>query len=97
MSNKVTSIDKLNELLFMTIEGLQNNKDPQASECEKIDPETGNAIANVSKVIIDGYKVKVQALNMYQKTMNPTALREASIESGIISSAKELPEHKWND
>lgn len=85
MANNI-SIDRLNEHLFESIEMLKNNKDPQASDNEKMDIETAKAIADLGKVAIEGYKVKAQVLNMMQKTDNPKHLRETSIESGIFEA-----------
>lgn len=83
---KQISIDSLNAHLFETIEGLKNSKDPNASECEKMDLETAKAISNVGKVIIEGYKVKAQVLGMLTKADNPQIALQASKDSGIIDS-----------
>lgn len=83
--NKQISIDKLNEHLFETIEMIKNNKDPRASENEKIDIESAKAIAEIGKVVIDGYKVKSQVLNMMRTTDNPNVMKKTIIDSGIIT------------
>ncbi len=90
--NKQISIDKLNEHLFESIEMLKNSKDPVASECEKMDVETAKAVADIGKVIIDGYKVKAQVLNMMRNAENPNALRQTISSSGIITDEKFLIE-----
>jgi len=79
------SIDKLNEHLFETIEMLKNNKDPRADEHEKIDIETARAIADLGKVAVEGYKVKVQALNALSKADNYRVTEVVMRDSGIIS------------
>lgn len=85
MKNKI-SIDNLNVHLFETIEMLKNNNDKEASDCEKIDIDTAKAIADLGKVIIDGYKVKAQALNILSKADNPNHVKQIILESGIESN-----------
>ncbi len=84
------SIDKLNEHLFEAIEMLKNNNEPQASDNEKMDIETAKAIADLGKVVIDGYKVKAQVLSIVSKADNPSMVKEQITNSGIISSDKLL-------
>lgn len=83
---KQTGIDSLNEHLFEAIEMLKNNKDDNASENEKIDIETAKTIADLGKVIVEGYKVKIQALNILSKSENPNIVSKAMIESGITTN-----------
>lgn len=82
------SIDRLNEHLFSSIEMLMAQKDPNASENEKIDVETAKAIADIGKVVIDGYKVKAQVLNMMRNTENPTAMKQTIVDAGIITEER---------
>lgn len=79
-------IDDLNNHLFETIEMLKNNKDPQASENEKIDIETAKTIVSAGKVIVEGFKVKANVLGMLKNTENPNAMRQASVDAGIFTS-----------
>ncbi|NCC85124.1 MAG: hypothetical protein EOM03_13495 [Clostridia bacterium] len=88
--SKQISIDKLNEHLFESIEMLKNSKDPGADECEKMDVDTAKAIADLGKVVIEGYKVKAQVLNMVRNAENPNALRATISNSGIITDEKLL-------
>ena len=88
--SKQISIDRLNEHLFESIEMLKNNKDPLADEHEKIDIETAKAIASLGKVVIDGYKVKAQVLNMMRNSENPSLMKETVANAGIITDAKLL-------
>ena len=88
--NKQISIDKLNDHLFESIEMLKNNNDPGADPNEKMDIETAKAIADLGKVVIDGYKVKAQVLNMMRNAENPNALRTTIVNSGIITDEKLL-------
>lgn len=85
MSNQ-TSLDQLNMHLFETIEMLKNNKDENASENEKIDVDTAKTIASLGKVIVDGYKVKVQALGILSKAENPNHVKQVIVDSGIGTS-----------
>ncbi len=90
--NKNTSLDRLNEHLFDVIERLKSNKDEKADECEKIDIETASAIAEIGKIVVDGYKVKAQVLNIVAKTENPRDMTIKINESGIV----ELPQNYGN-
>lgn len=88
--NRQISIDKLNEHLFESIEMLKNNSDPKADSNEKIDVSTAKAIADISKVVIEGYKVKAQVLNMMRNAENPNLLKDSIVQSGIITDEKLL-------
>ena len=87
---KNLSIDALNMHLFESIEMLKNQTDPKASENEKMDVATARAIADISKIAIEGFKVKAQVLGMMRNAENPIRLRESIIESGIITDDKLL-------
>lgn len=78
------SIDKLNEHLFEAIEMLKNNSDPKADPQEKMNVETAKQIAELGKVIIDGYKVKVMAMSVLSKAENPQSVVTQIAVSGII-------------
>ena len=86
---RAISIDNLNEHLFETIEMLKNNTDPKASKNEKIDIETAKTIADLGKVVVDGYKVKAQVLSLLSRSENPQLTSEFAKTSGFI-----LDEHK---
>lgn len=90
--SKQINIDKLNEHLFEAIEMLKNNSDPEASECEKIDVNSAKTIADLSKVVVEGYKVKAQVLNMVRNAENPNLLKSQIVQSGIITDEKLLLE-----
>ncbi len=89
---KQTGIDALNNHLFETIEGLKNNHDPKADDCEKISVETAREISNISKIIIEGYKVKAQVVGMLANSENPMATKKAIVEGGFVEDIKELPQ-----
>jgi hypothetical protein len=80
---KQISIDALNSHLFEAIEGLKNNKDPKADECEKMDIETAREIGKLGKTIVEGYKVKAQVLIAFSKADNPEQMKQLSASSGI--------------
>ena len=88
--SKQISIDKLNEHLFESIEMLKNSSDPNADANEKIDVNIARAIADLGKVVIEGYKVKAQVLSMMRNAENPNALRATISNSGIITDEKLL-------
>lgn len=81
--SKNLSIDALNAHLFEAMEMLKNNKDPKASENEKIDIETAKAIADLAGVVVDGYKVRMQAMQILAKTDNPNNVRAMLMNTGI--------------
>lgn len=83
---KQISLDNLNVHLFETIEMLKSNNDPEASPNEKIDVETAKTIADIGKVVVDGYKVKLQALNIISKADNPNAVSNTLKDSGIVNN-----------
>ena len=85
---KHISIDKLNEHLFETIEMLKNNSDENASPNEKIDVDTAQTIASLGKVVVEGYKVKVQVLNMMRNTENPNTIKTLAEAGGFILEEK---------
>lgn len=87
---KNISIDNLNMHLFETIEMLKNNKDVNASENEKIDVETAKTIADIGKVVVEGYKVKIQALNIISKADNVNTVKQVMETSGIINDDKRI-------
>lgn len=87
MKNKISD---LNNHLFEAIEMLKNNSDPKASANEKMDLETAKRIADLAKVIVEGAKVQVQALELLSKSDNPNATARAIHTMGVI----EIEEHK---
>ena len=85
---KSISIDALNNHLFEAIEMLKNNKDPEASPNEKVDVETAKTIADIGKVVIDGFKVKAQVLNMLRGCENPRVMAKMVVDSGIVNDSQ---------
>ena len=86
MRNKISD---LNDHLLETIEMLKNNNDPDASDNEKIDIPTAKQIAELGKVIIEGAKVQVQALEIISKAQNPDATTKAIQQTGVINITEE--------
>lgn len=56
------NLEALKGHLFETLEGIKNQTDPEASECEKVSIEQAKAIVDVADSIIDIYKLQVEAL-----------------------------------
>lgn len=82
------TIDDLNRHMFETIEMLKNNNDSKASKNEKIDVDTANTIAKLGSVIVEGFKMQVNAVSILSRTKNP------GITGGIVSGIGVLPEYK---
>ena len=59
---KNVNLEMLKGHLFEALEGIKNQNDSQASECEKLSIEQAKAIVDVADSIIDIYKVQVDAL-----------------------------------
>ena len=74
--SKQINIDTLNSHLFEAIEMLKNNNDPHASDNEKMSIETAKVIADLAKVVVEGFKVKAQVLSIISKADNPESVRE---------------------
>ena len=85
---KQISIDALNEHLFETIEMLKNNNDPEASENEKIDVDKAKIIADLGKVVVEGYKVKAQVIGIVANAGNPELLKKLFENERLILSAE---------
>ena len=58
------NLEVLKGHLFETLEGIKNQNDPEASECEKISIEQAKAIVGVSEALIEVYKTQVDALKV---------------------------------
>lgn len=87
---KQISLDELNMHLFDTIEMLKNNNDPNASANEKIDVETARTIASLGKVVVEGYRVKAQVLEMMSNAQNPTAVTKTLSDGGFINGQESI-------
>lgn len=61
---KNVNLEALKAHLFEALEGIKNQNDPDASDCEKITIEQAKAIVDVADSIIDIYKVQVDAVRM---------------------------------
>jgi len=81
---KQTSLDQLNGHLFEAIEMLKNNNDPKADPQETMDIEVAKVIADLGKVVVEGYKVKAQVLNLISKVNEGVVdIKELAINAGI--------------
>jgi hypothetical protein len=61
---KNVNLEALKAHLFEALEGIKNQNDPEASDCEKITIEQAKAIVDVADSIIDIYKVQVDAVKL---------------------------------
>lgn len=61
---KNVNLEALKTHLFEALEGIKNQNDPEASDCEKITIEQAKAIVDVADSIIDIYKVQVDAVKI---------------------------------
>ena len=61
------NLESLKAHLFETLEGVKNQNDPEASDCEKVSIEQAKTIVEVADSIIDIYKVQVDALKSVMK------------------------------
>ena len=59
------SLETLKSHLFETLEGLKNLSDPEASENEKVGIDQAKQIVDVSGVIIDIYKLQIEAIKSF--------------------------------
>lgn len=76
MSNNHVSLDTLNGALMDTINALKN------PDCKQCDLDRAKAIADLGKVMVEGYKVKAQVLNTIVNEF-PDSAREMIKTSGI--------------
>ncbi|MDD3686447.1 MAG: hypothetical protein PHE56_06740 [Bacteroidales bacterium] len=81
-----TSIDALNLHMFEVIELLKNNSDSDADPKEKISIENAKAITEAGKVIIEGFKVKAQVLNIVVNNKNGSAALAIAEKAGIVDN-----------
>lgn len=84
----MANLTTLRDHLFAAIEGVSNLNDPNASEADKTTMEQAKAMCDISKNIIETYKVEVQAMAILSKTENPQATTNMAIEIGIIKKDK---------
>lgn len=82
-----TSLQALNEMLFMTMEKLHNNNDSSETTDTKetISLKDANCIVDLASVVVENYKVQVQALSLMANSENPTLAAKALISIGILS------------
>ena len=69
---------------------MENNSDPNASPNEKIDIQTAQQITETAKVIVDGFKIKTQAMHILSKAENANKVMMAFNESGITDNPKAI-------
>lgn len=84
MSN--LNLEALKGHLFEALEGIKNQNDPTASECEKLSIEQAKAIVEVADSIIDIYKVQVDALKTAAHMDNVASPGEILVGLGIAGA-----------
>lgn len=72
---KNVNLEALKAHLFEALEGIKNQNNPEASDCEKITIEQAKAIVDVADSIIDIYKVQVDAVRMVGADGSPECTR----------------------
>lgn len=82
---KNVNLEVLKGHLFETLEGIKNQNDPDADDCEKISIEQAKAIVDVADSIIDVYKVQVDALKMVANMDNLAAPGDLLVGMGVAS------------
>ena len=70
--------------LFEALEGIKNQNDPDASDCEKLTIEQAKAIVDVADSIIDVYKIQVDALKVVANMDNVTSTGAMLTEMGFV-------------
>lgn len=72
--------------LFETLEGVKNQNDPEASDCEKVSIEQAKTIVEVADSIIDIYKVQVDALKSVMKMDHLGSPENLLVAMGVTGS-----------
>lgn len=85
MSNTKTTLNDLRTNMFLTIDRLLNNSDPEASSNEKIDIETADTIAKLGTVIVNSVKIQSDLVKTIANAQNPKLLREILSSSEVLS------------
>lgn len=85
----MANLSTLRDHLFGAIEGVANLNDPNSSEADKTTLEQAKAICEISKNIVETYKVEVQAMSILAKAENPDRVERMGKANGIL----QLNEH----
>ena len=85
MANNL-NLESLKTHLFETLEGVKNQNDPEASDCEKVSIEQAKTIVEVADSIIDIYKVQVDALKSVMKMDHLGSPENILVAMGVTGS-----------
>lgn len=85
MANNL-NLESLKAHLFETLEGVKNQNDPEASDCEKVSIEQAKTIVEVADSIIDIYKVQVDALKSVMKMDHLGSPENLLVTMGVTGS-----------
>lgn len=85
MANNL-NLESLKTHLFETLEGVKNQNDPEASDCEKVSIEQAKTIVEVADSIIDIYKVQVDALKSVMKMDHLGSPENLLVAMGVTGS-----------
>lgn len=85
MANNL-NLESLKVHLFETLEGVKNQNDPEASDCEKVSIEQAKTIVEVADSIIDIYKVQVDALKSVMKMDHLGSPENLLVAMGVTGS-----------
>lgn len=80
------NLESLKAHLFETLEGVKNQNDPEASDCEKVSIEQAKTIVEVADSIIDIYKVQVDALKSVMKMDHLGSPENLLVTMGVTGS-----------
>lgn len=83
---KNVDLEMLKRHLFETLEGIKNQNDPEASECEKLSVDQAKAIVTVADSIIDIYKVQVDAFKTVVNMDHLNNPEQILVEMGVAGS-----------
>lgn len=79
------NLDDLNQHLFDVIKKLKNNSNPEIDKAEKISSDDARVIAQLGRVVVEGYKTKVQAMALTDRTRNPKSMLDILKVSGVVT------------
>lgn len=80
------NLESLKAHLFETLEGVKNQNDPEASDCEKVSIEQAKTIVEVADSIIDIYKVQVDAMKSVMKMDHLGSPENILVAMGVTGS-----------
>lgn len=89
MAHNNMSLEALKAHLFETLEGVKNNNDPNADQCEKVSPQDAKCIVNIANSIIEIYKTQVDALKTFTGMDHVNSQGQLMVGMGIINEEEQ--------